>query len=227
MRSICKKGSATLVAVLALCALAAASASAAQLYVGGKALSGKANLSKAVKVEEPIVFTSEVGSGHTLVITCKKLSVTGPKSESAELEAPSTIRFEAEYENCSVAGVGECRMEEDIFSSRYDVSLTTGTAPEDTALIGGNEKNIWIGPFVMTGGGCEGPTSFHGSLPVKISRGQTEEVEQEFVGEGKAGKGLELVGWGYQEGTINKFPPAYVTGKFKLKLESGSAWSFH
>ena len=63
MRSICKKGPAILAAALALCALTAASASAAQWYVGGKAMTGSEKLAETVKVEEPIKFTIEEGDG--------------------------------------------------------------------------------------------------------------------------------------------------------------------
>ena len=64
MRSICKKGPAILAAALALCALTAASASAAQWYVGGKAMTGSEKLAETVKVEEPLKFTIERVGGQ-------------------------------------------------------------------------------------------------------------------------------------------------------------------
>ena len=64
MRSICKKGPAILAAALALCALTAASASAAQWYVGGKAMTGSEKLAETVKVEEPLKFTIDAYVGQ-------------------------------------------------------------------------------------------------------------------------------------------------------------------
>jgi hypothetical protein len=53
-------------------------------------------------------------------------------------------------------------------------------------------------------------------VTLEVPTGQTEAVEQEFVGEGEAAKGLT---W-YEQ-------PVYLNGKLKLKLASGKAWSFH
>ena len=92
MRSICKKGSVTLVAVLALCALTAGSASAAQWYVGGKALTGTEKLAETIKVEQNIVLTFELGDGpkgeDNPTLTCT--GMTAPKSE---LGASGTIKL--------------------------------------------------------------------------------------------------------------------------------------
>jgi hypothetical protein len=217
MRSICKKGSATLVAVLALCAIAAASASASQFYVGGKALTGTAKLAKTVKVEEPIVLSSERGE-FKLVITCKAASF-----REAELQAPGTVKLgELGLESCTETGLTNCSMKESIYTEPLEAAFATGTAPEDTGLFKQGSKRYWTilkfsGTCILSGE----VAGIFGTLPVKITKGQTESTEQEFVGEGTAGKGLSMTGLGEPE------LPVYVKGKFKLKLESGSAWSYH
>ncbi len=77
--------------------------------------------------------------------------------------------------------------------------------------------------FIEVNGGCaySGLEGIIGKFAMKLVKGQEEKTEQEFVGEGEASKELKLVGWMEPE------PPVYITGKLKLKLESGSAWSFH
>ena len=55
-----------------------------------------------------------------------------------------------------------------------------------------------------------------GSVTLQAPKGQTEAAEQEFAGEGTLSKNLKIEG-----------KPVYLTGKLKLKLASGKAWSFH
>jgi hypothetical protein len=219
MRSICKKGSATLVAVLALCALASASASASQFYVGGKALTGTAALSTSVKVEEPIVISATWGSNH-LVVTCRQASL---HKGSNEIEAPGTLKTEwGDFASCTMTGLEECSMGSEIGFEALKGELSTATSPEDAISFKPTNKNDLLTKLPFKGE-CfaVGDTDIVGSLAMKVVKGQEEKTEQEFVGEGTAGKGLEVVGWGQPH------PPAYVTGKLKLKLESGSAWSYH
>jgi hypothetical protein len=94
MRSICKKGSVTLVAVLALCVVASASASASQWYVGGKALAGSEKLAETVNVTEPVVFKIEESK-----ITCTGVAL----SKKAEIGASGAIKLgETELSGCKL-----------------------------------------------------------------------------------------------------------------------------
>jgi hypothetical protein len=217
MRSICKKSSATLVAVLALCALAAASASAAQLYVGGKALTGTAKLATTVKVEQPVVF-SVTKEELKVVITCTKASL----EKETKLEAPGKLTSGyVGFEGCTEKGEEGCTISERIGFNPIEGSLATGTAPEDAILFTQKKNNFTNLEFF---GSCFLSGEFSGlmgKLPLKLAKGQTESTEQEFVGEGSTGTGFEFRGVG------TPAPPVYVTGKLKLKLESGSAWSYH
>ncbi len=221
MRSICKKGSATLVAVLALCALAAASASASQWYVGGKALSGSEKLAETVKVEQSIVFSIHGGSSAYATITCTKMSARAP----SEITSSGAIDLES-------LGLGGCVLVEKGNSScelsgstlttyPLEAKLSLGTSPEDGAELtpkspfAPNWLEFKVSECNLLG---EADHPISGTLALKLAKGQTEAVEQEFVGEGEASKGL----YGF-----NSKEPIYVTGKFKLKLASGKAWSFH
>src|ERR1700679_104776 len=90
MRSIGKKGPAILAAALALCALTAASASAAQWYVAGKAMTGSEKLAETVKVEEPLKFTIDayVGGGQQPTLTCAGMTTT-----KSEIGASGTLKL--------------------------------------------------------------------------------------------------------------------------------------
>src|SRR5580700_11252501 len=120
MRSICKKGSVTLVAVLALCAIAAGSASASQWYVGGKAMTGSEKLSETVKVEENVVFTIEESKPkHDATVTC-----TGLKAGKSEIGGSSVIILkELVFQSCKLRVPWEeafCELEG---SALYPVAL--------------------------------------------------------------------------------------------------------
>ena len=220
MRSICKKGSVTLVAVLALCALAAASASASQFYVGGKALTGTAKLATTVKVEEPIVISATREPTH-LVITCTKASLD--KGTHTVIEAPGTLKVEGVvFESCKMTGLTGCTMENELEFRAFSGLLSTAASPEDSVLFKPLSKNLFaLLPFQGTCFAAGEFTGVVGQFAMKLTKGQEEKTEQEFTGEGTASTGLEITEWG------NPHPPVYITGKLKLKLESGGAWSYH
>ncbi len=213
MRSICKKGSATLMAVIALCAISAASASASQWYVGGKAMTAATKLAETAKVEETITFSVP---GLATKITCSSLTLKTP-----ELLTTGVLKtkFETEFGGCKlVEGFKKCTIEEGRGETRGALEGTPllGTAPEDQL-----ETKASGGEFVVfPTEGCEyAEIGFARDVPFSMPTGQTESVEQTFVGEGTKAKALnhlELFG-----------NNVYVTGKFKLKLASGAKWSFH
>jgi hypothetical protein len=219
MRSIYRKTSVTLVTVLALCAVVSASASAAQWYVGGKALTGAAKLAATVKVEEPIVMSATRESIH-LVITCTKASLV--KGSHTAIEAPGTIKFEAAVlESCKMTGLTGCTMGSEVEFQPFEGQLSTATSPEDSALF--KPKGSYFTDLAFNGT-CFAAGEFTfvvGKFAMKLTKGQEEKTEQEFLGEGTGSTGLEIVEWG------SPHPPVYITGKLKLKLESGSAWSYH
>jgi hypothetical protein len=224
MRSI---RSAVLVAALAMLVLGVAgatSAMAAQWYVNGKALSGSAKLATAVKVEEPIVLTSKTEkiTGETLKIKCTSAALD-KGSKEPDIVAPSTAKFVGmALEGCTLAGLKGCSMESYVGLESFEGKLTAATAPEDSAEFKQTEKYLSLIPFSGTSCAFAGEGTFiWGKFTMKATKGQEEKTEQEFVGEGEASSGLEIVGWG------SPHPPVYVTGKFKLKLESGQTWSFH
>jgi hypothetical protein len=225
MRSICKKGSATLVAVLALCALAAASASAAELYVGGKALSGTSALSQTPKVEGNI--TIAIPSAHTK-IACSAIELER-SSNTSELSSPgSAALWKIAYEKCKFTeGPYGCEFEaqEKIRDSKLEATFAKGTGSEDTMTIkfGTGSGETKFGSFFIGGvncGGLEGSNTLtfnyrKPSLVLAMPTGQTESGEQALVFPGEKEK-IEFFG-----------EPAYVSGTFELKLTSGAKWSFH
>ncbi len=219
MRSICKKVSATLVAVLALCVVASASASAAQWYVGGKALTGAAAVSQTTKVEEKIHITSE-----GVEITCSTL--TGIAGRPFEIVAPAGLQIGDLLLKGCVANVGtqKCGLGggsgEEIGTTALISTLGLGTGLEDHGELTRNAKEgesiIWT-EFEVGGCGIEGyQFRIKGKVPVKLPHGQTSSTEQELVFEKAAGL------YNYNEAN-----PVYLTGKVKLKLTSGSIWSLH
>jgi hypothetical protein len=222
MRSICKKGSATLVAVLALCAFAAASASAAELYVGGKALSGTAAFAETPKVEGSITI-----SYPTFKIACTAIKLE-EGSEPSGLVSPGGAKFTRyfNYENCKFTEAPSgCSFSSpaDIWGAGLEGTIAKGTGTEDIMTIkypGGYD----FGSFEVSGTNCvmlgNNVLWFNKSKPslaLAMPTGQTESVEQALVFPGEKEK-IEYAG---------AKSPVYVKGTFKLKLASGAKWSFH
>ena len=58
-----------------------------------------------------------------------------------------------------------------------------------------------------------------GQITFSMPKGREEAVEQTIVGQGAKESPSELT-------FLPKEHPAYLTGKFKIKLASGKAWSF-
>jgi hypothetical protein len=223
MRSICMKGSATIVAVLALCAIASASAFATpQWYVNGKALTGSATISQTMKVEEKIEFSFYSGGKLEKTIVCTGLTGGG---RPFEITAPTTLKIgDFLFEGCKgtiteskeACGVGGGSGE--LGTAAVAALFSTGTSPEDHAEFAREGKSKVWSEFALSGCIIEGlEFQIDGTLPVKLPHGQTATTEQELV--------LEKAPGLYNYG--EKSEPIYITGKVKLKLTSGSAWALH
>ncbi len=227
MRSICKKGSVTLVAVLALCALAAASASASQWYVGGKKLTKYhnttfGNLAETVKVEENIVLSVP---SVKLTITCKEAKVTGePTIRGIDYMYMGFLSFRSCKTTEPATGC-ELKTGIGVASGVEGAAAAEGTAPEDKLLLAPtlNEdlNEFWLNEeenCSLREGSFQ--QFMKGQITFSMPKGREEAVEQTIVGQGAKESPSELT-------FLPKEHPAYLTGKFKIKLASGKAWSFH
>jgi hypothetical protein len=194
----------------------AASASAAQWYVGGKALAGSEKIAESIKVEESIVFSMPTIKAK---ITCKALRSAG----ASEVVATGSIKLTGlVFEGCAIAEPKNCIMEPRMFAEPLEAKMALEKSSEDSAEIKPNTgKTILEFTISEESTGCgaigdQGRQPLKGTLTIKAPNGQKEAVEQEFVGEGESSSGLTF-----------SSAPVYVTGKFKLKLASGKQWSFH
>jgi hypothetical protein len=223
MRSICKKGSVMFMTVLTLCAVASASASAAQWYVGGKTLTGSEKLAATVKVEEPIVLYVSDPNVPDIKITCTTASVP-----SSEIVAPSTAKIGSlELSGCSMSGAPGCSLGgTELRTEPIETTLSTSGPPpltEDLSTFSQTKSEAYLIDLEITGSSCSvsgAGAKIYGQFTTKITSGNTEQTEMHFVGEGEASSGLEIIGWG------NPHPPVYISGKFNLKLASGAKFSF-
>jgi hypothetical protein len=220
MKATYRRGAVALAAVLALFAIGAASASASQLYVGGKALSGTAAFTPVSKGEGFTIWST----ADKFKITCKGMAFEAGYTE-LKLSSPSSVKGEEfEYEDCTFTEHTNCEIENKkegpIFIQKLLGTIAKGTGTEDTMTIeypGGSNFGYFFGT------GCalfEGTAVFayNGSKPslvLKMPTGQTESVEQSIVFPGEKEK-IEYLR-----------QPVYVSGSIKLKLASGQAWSFH
>jgi hypothetical protein len=217
MRSICKKSSVMFVAVLALCAIASASASAAQWYVNGSALKGSAALSQTINLEEEVKIS--LYSKEKLEQTYGCTSLTDP-GKAYEIVAPSTLKVgDFLLNKCTMTYPvlkEECKVNEGIGTSPLTTTFTDGTSPEDHGQFTTVEEGGFWTAFEPKGCLLEnGPITVYGTLAVKLPHGQTASTEQELVFEKAPGL------YAYE----NTSEPVYITGKAKLKLASGDTWN--
>jgi hypothetical protein len=209
--------------VVALFAIASASASAAQWYVNGKALTGSAAISQTTKVEEKIELAFY--SGKTLEKTIVCTGLTGVASKPFEITAPTTLKVgDFLFEGCkgTVTESGEgCKVGEgsgELGTAAVSALFSLGTSPEDHGEFAREGiSKVWS-EFHLSGCIIEDlEFQIDGTLPVKLPHGQTASTEQELVFEKAPG----LYNFG------QKSEPIYITGKVKLKLTSSSTWSLH
>ena len=215
MRSIYRMGSATLVAVLALCAIAAASASAVQWNVAGKALTGSSKLAEATKAEENIVLSVPAAE---LAITC----TGGVKLKAGEIVSPSALKAEdVKLEGCKTTTPAKgCEIESTtIFFINVEGAVEKGTSPEDKIKFK-PKTGTQLGEFNFNEGDTCALLGFgvmKGTFTLGMPKGQEELAEQPFAGLGtkESPKGFTIGG-----------QTAYITGKFAAKLTAGSKWSY-
>jgi hypothetical protein len=221
MRSTSRAVLTTALTVLVLGAVGVTSASAAQWYVSGKALTGTASLSGTVKVVEPIVISTS-GLAENMKITCQDAYLY-TYEKGSELIASDTLTFAAMgFENCALTGLSHCSLaDSEISTEPVEATFSTKGLVEDIGEFTQRKKDFMALGFYGSECDLGESTVIVGKFAMKMVTGQQEKTEQEFVGEGEASKGLEIVGWG------KPYPPVYITGKFKLKLASGDEWSFH
>jgi hypothetical protein len=218
MRSIYTKGAVTLATAFALCALVAVSASAAEWYVGGKALTGSEKLATTVTVEQPIVVS--------IPAIEFKFTCTAASDSASEIGAKTS--FKVHYfrlEGCKTTMPAKgCEMESPEIPFYLDEGvLTKGTAPEDKLKLQPQTKGHELGeiPFGSACGLGPAGQPMYGAVTLNMIKGQEESAEQTFEGQGTKESPSELV-------TFSRTGEAtYITGKLKLKLASGKAWSFH
>jgi hypothetical protein len=213
MRSIHRRVLVTAIAVLALGAIASASASAAEWHVGGKALTGSAALAKTTKVEESIGLSILEGYGR---ISCPSATLAEvPKGLG--IFAPNTLKMGMVLEGCKMTAPSNCSVVSTIVTEPLVGTLTAGTYPEDKLVLtsqGG--KSMFT---LSIDGSCSiaGEDSASGSFTLSVPTGQEELAEQAFLAQGSKEKpaGAGMLG-----------DPLYLSGKVKLKLSAGSLWSF-
>jgi hypothetical protein len=218
MRSICKKGSATLVAVLALCVVASASASAAEWHVGGKGMTGKAELSETAKVTENITFTvPKLG----VKVVCTGAGLRGKEKDA--ILAPDTLEMEElDLTGCSEIEPTTCTVQKEIATEPLAGTLSTvsGSSSEDKLALKANAGKTVL-TFRFNGTCAESGTQpiGPGGWTLLAPSGQNEAAEQTFTGQGSKESPLG--------GETMFGDPIYLSGALKLKLASASNWSFH
>ena len=134
-----QEGFRQLVAVLALCVVTSASASASQWYVVGKALVRSEKLSETVKVEENIVLSVP---SVKLAITCKEAKLTGePIIRGIDYMYIGFLSFRSCKTTEPATG---CELKTGIgtASSVEGAAAAEGTAPEDKLLVAPTGENL-------------------------------------------------------------------------------------
>jgi hypothetical protein len=217
MRSTYRRVLIAAIAALALGIAASASASAAEWHVGGKALTGSSALATTTKVEESIKLSLLEGYGQ---ISCTSATLEeGVRKGSLAIIAPSSLEIGGSLilEGCKMTAPSNCSIQKTISTEALLGTMSTGTAPEDKFALKGKSGKSMV--TLTIAGSCllAGEDSITGAFTLLAPSGQTELAEQTFVGQGSNEKpaGAGLFG-----------QPAYLSGKFKLKLASGGLWSF-
>lgn len=200
-----------LVAMLALGAVgsAASAASAAEWYVAGGPLSGSASLATLTTHDESQII--ELGSG--LSVTC-----TGTiEFKNGKLTATNSGSVEHIVFNGCTSGSQQCKIKGTKMETKalnMEAALGEAGSEDKVLLTPQNTGKVFI-EYTMTGEGCrfEGIQKITGEAWLKLPSGREEHAEQEFSLVGKELHGIGTAG--------------LSNAKAKLKLASGSAWSFH
>jgi hypothetical protein len=200
------------VVVVAFSAMAAGSASAAEWYVGGSALTGSAALASSTKtVSGEVELSTEVGR-----ITCQGIELKGT---SISAKAGGQIEHLL-FTKCW--GHAECELaSETIESKPLKVEAALGAkSPEDKFILKPVTGNIVAEYKVTNGSECGAPerNSINGKATLILPKGREELAEQELS--------LNLTD-STTELKWDNSSEVLVKGAVKLKLASGKAWSFH
>jgi hypothetical protein len=198
------------VAVMAVGAVASASASASAWFVGGTELAASTSLASKATVLEKVKLTS---AGVTIVCS----------AESVELNtasiAPKTGGQIAHLvlKECQSEAAG-CPLESSQITSKPLVleAALGSKSPEDTLVLKPATGTI-VAEYAFIGESCglAGVVQLKGKMKFVMPKGREELAEQELLvraGEGELKSGSAEVVLG---------------GKIKAKLTSAKAWSFH
>ena len=202
-------------AAFAICLVGSASASASQWYVKGAPLTGSTALAESAKVEESITLTMYSGE---IKITCTSLAVSEGTKNLADLVAPNTLTtYGLRLGGCSLAGPAGCKVSKTIETEPLVATFVTGTAPSDSVELK-SKGNVFM-EIEYEGVNCPGgDVPYAGKFTLLAPKGQEELAEQTLPGQGSKESPVGMKSAGQ---------PVYLGGKFKLKLASGFAWSFH
>ncbi len=207
---------AAFIASLALSAVAAATASAAQWYVAGAKLSGSANLATEAKTDVGATLNAP---GLKIVVTCtgnllgKLPKITAENKGSAEALT---------FMGCTETSPANCSVASEIPTNPVEAEVSLGTAKEDRVLFKPVAPSKTFATVTFKGTSCsvEGEKPVTGSVKLKAPTGQEENTLQLLEGLGSLEQSPDLLQVAGNQ--------AYIEGgKALLKLESGSKWSFH
>lgn len=209
---------AAFVAVLALTAVAAGSASAHEWFVNGAALVGSQKLSTLATNDTPAVLNVP---GLPLKITCTgDLEGVGPKIEATSTGSATSLTFTG----CAVTTPTSCKLSSpEIKTEEVTAAVTLASGTADHILFKATTAKHFT-EFVLesTSENCSisGKKAVTGTVVLNSAKGQIESSIQALEGLGSLEQGSDSLQ------TAND--PAYIEGgKALLQLESGAKWSFH
>jgi hypothetical protein len=207
-----------LVVVMAFSATAVASASAAEWYVGGSALTGLAALASTTKtVSEVRINTGGPGFGGS--ISCEGVELKG-----ADIAAKTGGQIE-HLLLTKCWGHGECDLESETIESKpLNVEAALGAKSPEDKLVLKPVTGTLIAEYKVTNpgepgcGGASKKNQISGKATLILPKGRGELVEQELL-TNITELNSELKWDGGSAVTME--------GAVSLKLASGKAWSFH
>jgi hypothetical protein len=212
MRSKFRSIAVALVAVCALGAVASASASAAEWFVGGSPLTGSAPLSSTTVPTERIeLYTTEAAP----IVVCEGLEL-----ETASITAKVGGQIgHLLFTECEARHSSTCTLVGTTVESKPLTieAVLGGTSPEDKLVLKPVTKLAFL-EYKFKGSSCPytSEIAVTGKVKMPLPKGRDELAEQELV---LAQSGSSELNWEAAE--------FHFGGKVKLKLSSGKAWSFH
>lgn len=209
MRSI-RRSVFVVAVVMALGAVASASASASSWYDGGAELASSAPLATSTTMTENVQLYSA-----GVIIECSSVEL-----KSADIASHTGGQIEhLVYKGCSFVDEPCSLSSSTIESKPLTMTAALGkNSPEDTLLLKPTSGTV-VAEYKIVGAECglAGGVKLQGQMKFALPKGREELAEQELLIQTTNGAG-ELR-WGSAEISLS--------GKAKLKLASGSKWSFH